>query len=80
MMITARVHNRRIELPPEVHVAEGAEVQIVLPSTEAQSGSNPAPKTFFESVHDLIGSIDGPEDLSAEHDHYAHGTPKRGLR
>ena len=26
----------------------------------------------------LAGSIDGPSDWSAEHDHYLYGTPKRG--
>jgi len=31
MTITARVHNRTIALPAEVEMAEGAEVQVILP-------------------------------------------------
>lgn len=73
MTVLAKVHNHRIELPPEVEVAEGTEVQIVLPDA--------APTSFFDTIRDLIGSIkDGPEDLAAEHDHYAHGAPKRSER
>ncbi len=29
-------------------------------------------------LESLIGSIDAPEDWSAEHDHYLYGTEKRG--
>jgi hypothetical protein len=34
--------------------------------------------TLYDSLRDFVGVIkDGPSDLAAEHDHYAHGTPKR---
>jgi hypothetical protein len=26
----------------------------------------------------LAGTVDGPEDLAKEHDHYLYGTPKQG--
>jgi hypothetical protein len=78
MTITARVHNRTITLPAEVEIAEGAEVQVMLPDPSLAAER---PASFFDSVRDLIGSIkDGPEDLAAEHDHYAHGAPKREER
>ena len=31
MTITARVHNRTIALPADVEIAEGAEVQVIVP-------------------------------------------------
>ena len=33
--------------------------------------------SFFDTVRDLVGSVEGPADWAAEHDHYIHGTPKR---
>lgn len=78
MTIAARVHNHTVTLPAELDVAEGAEVQITLPEAAAATGQ---PTSFFDSIRDLIGSIkDGPQDLAAEHDHYAHGAPKRSER
>ena len=76
MTITAKVHNHTITLPAEVEIPDGAEVQVTLPEPASANGE---PASFFDSMRDLIGSIkDGPEDLAAEHDHYAHGAPKRG--
>ena len=34
--------------------------------------------TLYDTLREFVGCIkDGPEDLAAEHDHYAHGAPKR---
>jgi hypothetical protein len=33
---------------------------------------------FFQEIEDRVGLFDGPEDLSAELDHYLYGGPKRG--
>ncbi len=74
MSITAIVENDTIKLP--VHVPDGTSVEILLPGASAvpQNG-----ETLYERMKPFIGSIkDGPEDLAAEHDHYAHGTPKKG--
>ena len=77
MTITAKVHNHTITLPPELAIAEGAEVQITVPEIEPAKVEAP---TLYETLKDFIGCIDGPEDLAAEHDHYAHGAPKRSGR
>lgn len=75
MSITAIVENDTIKLPAGVHVPDGTKAEIVL-RTE---GEDAAPQSFFETIQDLVGSVDGlPEDFAAEHDHYLHGTPKRG--
>jgi hypothetical protein len=74
MSITAIVENDTIKLP--VHVPDGTQVEIIIKTEQAPA---PAPQSFFDTVRDLIGSVDGlPEDFAAEHDHYIHGTPKRG--
>ena len=76
MTITAKVHNHTITLPADLAIEEGAEVQITMPEILS---AKEQPASFFDSIRDLIGSIkDGPEDLAAEHDHYAHGAPKHG--
>jgi hypothetical protein len=78
MTFTAKVHNHTITLPADVKVSDGTEVRVTLPDVATPPLQ---PTSFFDSVRDLIGSIkDGPEDLAAEHDHYAHGAPKRGER
>jgi hypothetical protein len=76
MSITAIVEKDTIKLP--VHVPDGTRVEVVLP--EEMAGEKPkGAGSFFDTIRDLIGSADGlPEDFAAEHDHYIHGTPKRG--
>ena len=34
--------------------------------------------TGWDASEKLVGTVHGPEDFAAEHDHYARGTPKRG--
>jgi len=76
MSITAIVQNDTIKLP--VHVPDGTTVEIIVKSEQRTA---PAPGTFFDTIRDLVGTVDGlPEDFAAEHDHYIHGTPKRGAR
>ena len=78
MSITGTVENDSIKLPPGVHVPDGTEVEVFLPDGSAMPEDQ---TTLYERMKDFIGCIkDGPEDLAAEHDHYAHGTPKRGNR
>lgn len=37
-----------------------------------------APPSVFEMLKDFAGALkDGPSDLAKNHDHYAHGAPKR---
>ncbi len=72
MSITAIVENDTIKLP--VHVPDGTRVEIVLPEER-----KPKLKGALAWMEEFVGSIDGlPEDFAAEHDHYIHGTPKRG--
>ena len=56
-----------LELTPNEHYSITIDVSPV-------SGEVNAWK-YLESI---AGTIDGPTDWSAEHDHYIYGTPKRG--
>jgi hypothetical protein len=78
MTFTARVHNRSIALPPDLPVAEGAEVQVTVP--EPPVSAEPAePGNTLGWMLQYAGIVDDlPADLAAEHDHYLYGTPKKG--
>lgn len=79
MTITARVHNHSIALPPDLPVAEGAEVQVTVPEPTASAAAAESGNALAWMLK-YAGCIDGPEDFAAEHDHYIHGTPKRAGR
>jgi hypothetical protein len=69
MSITATVENGAIKLPPGVHLPDGTRVRV---ETEPPRDSG-----SLAWIREFAGSVSGPADLAAEHDHYAHGTPKR---
>ncbi len=35
------------------------------------------PGDVYDLLESMVGTYDGPEDWSAEHDHYLYGTPKQ---
>jgi hypothetical protein len=37
----------------------------------------PEAKSAWDVLDEMAGSVEGPEDWSAELDHYLYGTPKR---
>ncbi len=75
MSITVTVENDTIKLP--VHVPDGTRVEITLPDEKAAEFSR---ENALAWMMKYAGSIEGPEDFAAEHDHYIHGTPKRAGR
>jgi hypothetical protein len=78
MSITATVKNGTIKLP--VHVPDGTQVEITVPRNTVPVNEEELP-TIYERLKQFVGCIkDGPTDMAAEHDHYAHGTPKRNGR
>jgi hypothetical protein len=77
MRITAIVENDTIKLPEGVHVPDGTKVEICLPEN---AGDPPEPANVLAWMMKYAGCINGPVDFAAEHDHYIHGTEKRGPR
>lgn len=43
---------------------------------KASKKTAPSPE-IWSKLRSLAGSVTGPEDLAAEHDHYLYGTPKK---
>jgi hypothetical protein len=74
MSITAIVENGTIKLP--VHVPDGTRVEV----TVLEEKTLPQQESILGWMKKYAGSIEGPEDFAAEHDHYIHGTPKRAER
>jgi hypothetical protein len=72
MSFTATVENDTIKLPPGVHLPDGTKVQI---EPEAS-----VPGNALAWLAEFAGTIEGPVDFAAEHDHYVHGIPKRAGR
>lgn len=55
-----------VDLKPNTHY-------IVTIEREEPSGE----QTLWDVLSNLIGTVEGPEDWSQEHDHYLYGIPKR---
>lgn len=53
MTIKARVHNRTIVLPESVEIAEGAEVQVIVP--EQLATNNSAPTRTADWLRNALG-------------------------
>jgi hypothetical protein len=74
MTFIAKVHNGAILLPPGIELPDGAEVKVATPDIVSPPQ---LPRSSHAWMESFIGSVEGPEDFAAEHDHYIHGTPKR---
>jgi hypothetical protein len=68
MSYLGTVREGKVQLPPGVTLPDGTLVRI----EPIQDGQDPAYGLAEEAVST------GTPDLSEQHDHYAHGTPKRG--
>lgn len=75
MTLRGRIRNGTLVFDAPPALPEGAAVEVELRALdEGESGP-----TLYERYRDVIGIADGlPEDFSINHDHYIHGTPKRG--
>ncbi len=70
MSFAGKVQNGVVVLPPEVHLQEGEQVEVIpAPSPEEQ---------FVLRETAVAGTL--PSDLAANHDYYLHGTKKQQPR
>ncbi|HYG77110.1 MAG TPA: hypothetical protein VEK08_19050 [Planctomycetota bacterium] len=58
-----------LKLPPNTRCKVTVEVA---EESDKNSEANP-----WDEIAKLAGTVEGPADMAAEHDHYIHGTPKR---
>ena len=68
MVYFGKIKNGKIELDAQTRLPEGSIVRV----EAVAAAADPLDGLGLESVDC------GPQDLSAEHDHYIYGAPKRG--
>lgn len=71
MSYTGKVRNGVVVLPPEAHLPEGTEVEVI--PREPQPDANP----FVEEMLKLAKSRDWPDDFALNHGHYVKGHPRK---
>jgi hypothetical protein len=83
MTCIGKVSQGVVKLPPGVDLPDGTAVELILPDSEnsgATGGIAPHLEQgwFANRYKKYIGCIkNGPTDLAENHDHYAHGAPKK---
>jgi hypothetical protein len=70
MSITATVENGTIRLPPVLDVPDGTTVELTLPERPAPAAQPGATLAWMLA---FAGTVEGPADLAAEHEHYLQG-------
>lgn len=71
MTYRGHVKNGQITLDQPTALPEGAEVSVQV----VQNGE--AAATIWDKLRGVAGTVEGPQDWAANHDHHIHGTPKR---
>lgn len=73
MTLQGTVRNGVIVLDPPQTLAEGTQVEVVVPDSPGETKP-----TLAERLLKHAGTVTGlPSDMAEQHDHYLHGTPKR---
>ena len=73
MTLEGTVQNGMIVLKNDVHLPEGAHVEVTV-KEKAETIAEKKPTLL--GLLKLAGTLDDlPSDFAAEHDHYIHGTP-----
>jgi len=73
MAYPGHVRNGVVVLDEPVWLPEGAAVRVEVAQADEAADRLPS---LAERLKDVIGIVEGPPDLAANHDHYAHGKPK----
>lgn len=73
-MLSLRAHfdGKQVHIDDPVILKPNTKLLITVLSNEQKKE-----KTLFDKL-EQIGTIEGPEDWSVNHDHYLYGTPKKG--
>lgn len=68
-----------VVLPEGVDLPEGTEVEVSLPIERPEAPAKPTVWDKLSALGEWAETLptDLPPDLSANHDHYLHGLPKR---
>ena len=77
MSYLGTVKNGVIVPSPEARLTEGAKVRFTPLDASPLGSSTGAGPRVWDLLAEVEGVVTGPEDLARDHDHYAHGAPKR---
>jgi len=73
MAYPRHVKNGVVVLDEPARLPEGAAVRVELADPQERREHLPP---LAVRLKDVIGIVEGPPDLAANHDHYAHGKPR----
>lgn len=83
MTYLGKISDGKVIFPPGVALPEGMAVEVkpvaetpMAPTAVAEEDG----PTLYEMFEEFVGALEGPSDLAENHDHYAHGAPKRSAR
>jgi len=68
---TGRIQNGVVVLPPDAHLPEGTEVEVIPRIASADTNA------FVEGMLKLAKPRDWPSDFALNHGHYVKGQPKK---
>jgi len=84
MSYVCTVENGVVVLPPEAKLADGTQVRVqtfksaTAGKVAAKRGRKSHHRTLWDTLRPFVGIAKGlPSDFAENHDHYAHGAPKR---
>ncbi len=78
MTYRGHVENGAVVLDDRVTLPEGAKVEVALLESPGSTSEDGAIPSLYERLEPVIGIAEGlPADFAKNHDHYAHGRPKR---
>jgi hypothetical protein len=78
MVYLGTVQGKVVVLDKGAKIKDGLRVVVELvPMPSRRSVARKKGQTFADRYKKFIGATAGPADLARNHDHYAHGAPKR---
>lgn len=79
MTYRGRIENGVVVLEPGAQLREGMDVRVEpVPETASADEGSRAMNQLRNGLMEFSGIVKGgPSDLSRNHDHYLHGTPRR---
>lgn len=77
MTLRGHIKNGQIMLDDPVQLPEGAEVSVEINANGKVETAGGNGSSIWAKLRGIAGTVEGPEDWAANHDHYIHGTPRQ---
>lgn len=73
-LIQSQLNTDQYKSPEQVLEAA---LKLLVATQQQKAQAEEVAQSPWDTLEELAGTIEAPEDWSAEHDHYLYGTPKR---